>query len=323
MTAPDLPPDPTGVPASRCELTLSLFNYQGGGLQPDGSHRLGNLIAAFAEPPVPDVIALCEAKFWHRRGRRPFCTAINQLSAALGRPYVGELFTGPLGTAIIYDPTVLRLSAGEEPEFDDKRNLARFSLRQHPDTALHVYVEHWSHHNSDQRLARARLLAQYGTSTTPTLIAGDLNSTSSGPHLPVPFWGHQPPGRLDYQYRPQPDGTWTPDTRAVDRLIGTWHDPEPAEPAVPGRRNGAGFHHLAEHDPQAARPFPPTGDNGLHIDYLLANTALLQTAQVVPGSYRVHLPDGFPPPRYSDHRRISCTLALTTDSSADQASPPA
>ncbi|MEV6802941.1 endonuclease/exonuclease/phosphatase family protein, partial [Micromonospora rifamycinica] len=168
------------------ELDLSLFNYEAGGLQPDGSYTFAPLARAFLDGPHPDLLMLCEAKFWNARGKRPLHTAMAHLTDVTGRPYVGELHTGALPTAVIYDPRVLRLDAAEEPEFPDKRNLTRFSLRTDPTYRLHVYTEHWPHTDGEQRLARARLLATTGTSPTPTLIAGDLNSTSSGPHLPTP-----------------------------------------------------------------------------------------------------------------------------------------
>ncbi|WP_198166887.1 hypothetical protein, partial [Micromonospora rifamycinica] len=52
------------------------------------------------------------------------------------------------------------------------------------------------------------------------------------------------------------------------------------------------------------------GPHGLHIDYILANDALLDTATVVPGTYTVHIPADDPTTWPSDHRRISCTLRI-------------
>jgi endonuclease/exonuclease/phosphatase family metal-dependent hydrolase len=220
---------------------------------------------------------------------------------------VGQLFTGPLGTAVIYDPTVLCLDATEEPYFEDKRNLAQFRLRADLTYRLHVFVEHWSYADSEQRLARAKLLARYGTSPIPTVLAGDANSSSSGPHLPHIDWNAVPVNVRDHKGRQHTDGTWSADTRALDRLIGAWD-------TTLGRRvSGAGFHHVAELDPHAPNPLPPTvnGGSGLHIDHILANEALLATADVVPGSYRVHIPTSTNPTDWSsDHRRVSCTLRL-------------
>ncbi|WP_431884761.1 endonuclease/exonuclease/phosphatase family protein [Micromonospora wenchangensis] len=288
------------------ELDLSLFNFEAGGLQPDGTYNFAPLARAFLDRPHPDLLMLCEAKLWNARGRRPLHTAMAHLADVTGRPYVGELHTGALATAVIYDPRVLRLDAAEEPEFPDKRNLTRFSLRTDPTYRLHVYVEHWPYADPEQRLARARLLATSGTSPTPTLIAGDLNSTSSGPHLPTPDWTTIPTSTRDHKARHH-NGTWHADTRAIDRLIGTWNT------TTNQRVNSAGFHHLAELDPHTPTPLPPTtnGPHGLHIDYLLANHALLNTATVVPGTYQIHIPpDNNPATWPSDHRRISCTLRI-------------
>jgi hypothetical protein len=303
------------------ELSVSLLNFEAGGLRADGTYNFAPLVGAFVDDPNPDLILLCEAKFWHARGRRPLQAAMKDLSALTDRPYVGELFTGPLGTAVIYDPTILCLDAAEEPDFPDKRNLAQFCLRADPAYRLHVFVEHWSYADGEQRLARAKQLTRFGTATVPTLIAGDANSSSSGPHLPDVDWASVPIGVRDHKGRQQPDGTWCADTRALDRLIGAWH-------TAAGRRvNGAGFHTVAELDPQAPNPLPPTvnGGSGLHIDYILANQALVDTTQVVPGSYRVHIPPGNSPTHWpSDHRRVSVTLRIPagTPPTTDHKDPP-
>ena len=299
-------------------IEVALFNFEAGGLKTDGSYNFAPLVRAFLDDPNPDLILLCEAKFWHARGKRPFNAAMKDLSVLTGRPYVGELFTGPLGTAVIYDPTVLCLDASEEPDFPDKRNLARFCLRADLGYQLHVFVEHWPYADSEQRLARAKLLARFGTSPVPTLIAGDANSTSSGPHLPNIDWTSVPIGVRDHKGSRDQAGTWCADTRALDRLIGAWD-------TKTGRRiNSAGFHNVAELDPRAPNPLPPTvnGGSGLHIDYILANQALLAAANVVPGSYRVHVPPGTDPANWpSDHRRVSCTLQIRAGSPSLQTRP--
>jgi hypothetical protein len=128
------------------------------------------------------------------------------------------------------------------------------------------------------------------------------------------WWQHDDPGAFDNQHARAantPDGTWSADTRAVDQLIGGW------DTSLARRVDGAGFHHIAELDPQAPSPLPPTvnGGNGLHIDHILANKALLATADVVPGSYQVHIPTSTNPVDWpSDHRRVRL---------AERFSPPA
>jgi hypothetical protein len=308
-----MPDDGDGV-----RVTASLFNFEAGGWSEGSGHDFAGLVAAFTEEPVADLIVLNEAKYWDDRGETPFLTALAELAAVTGRPYVGKLCSGPLGSAVVYDPRILRLRRGEDLSFPDKRG--RFEFTTTPTeagtgTRFVVRAEHWAYWSGDPRLERARLLAQFGKNPVPTLIAGDLNSTASGPHLPQIRWDSVPLGVRDYKGLHQPDGSWGPDTRAVDRLIGAWDD------RLARRSVGAGFHHVAELDPHAPRPLPATTNqtgSGLHIDHLLINDAWLNPHSawlnldggVVPGSYRVHIPAGerFP----SDHRRVTVTLALPT-----------
>jgi hypothetical protein len=207
-------------------LHLSLFNFRNGGLQTAGGYDFAPLAHTYARAPSPDVIAICEAKFWSARGRRPFQSALRTLGAAAGRTYVGELFSGALATAVVFDPNALHVEAGEELDFADKHRIARFLLRT-DGKPLQVLVEHWSPWDGDARLARAKILATYGPSDIPTIIADDLNSTASGPHLPAAVWSRVPAAVRDHKGRQRQDGTWEADTRAVDRLIGRW-DPSPA-----------------------------------------------------------------------------------------------
>jgi endonuclease/exonuclease/phosphatase family metal-dependent hydrolase len=287
------------------QVHVSVFNVQDGGLAPNGSFGFTGLRQAFTDDPSPDLIILCEAKFWNRRGRRPFLTAMHELSLLHARPYVGELHSGPLGTAVIYDPTIVCLTAAEEPEFADARNRTEFQLRA-TGQPLRVYAEHWSYCDPHARFTRAQRLAQHGESPVPTLIAGDLNESASGDDFPDLDWTSVPIAVRDYAGHRSTDGHWHRQTRALDRLIGR---------ATPGRRarlDGAGFHHVGELDLQAPRPFPATSNaRNLHVDHALVNNALLRTARVVPGSYQVHVPRGrirtdWP----SDHRRVSFTLAF-------------
>ena len=293
------------------ELTGSLLNFEAGGLREDGVHDFTGLTRAFLDDPQPDVIAICEAKEWHRDGETPFLTAIRELSVLCGRPYVGELHTGPIGTAIIYDPTVLCLLQGEDPRYPDRRNRARFALRADGLRRFDLRTEHWSYSDSSERFARAQRLAQYGTSEIPTLIMGDLNESASGPDFPDLDWDAVPLGVRDYvAYRNEHDD-WVRQSSALDRLIGAY------DAASGGRINGSGFHTVAELDPQASRPFPATSNvRNLHVDHCLGNDALWQAADVVAGSYDVHVPAGGRSRWPSDHRRISFALRFGRDRKA-------
>lgn len=303
-----LMPSPLPSPlAAGVELAFSLLNYQGGGLDADGVHHFDGLINAFVTDPEPDVIVLCEAKGWHRDGRKPFLTAIRELRAVRGRPYVGELHAGPLATAIIYDPTKLSLIVGEDPEFPDRCSRARFALHEDGSSLFELRAEHWSYSDRAARLARAQRLAQYGISSTPTLIMGDLNESPSGPDFPDLDWESVPLAVRDYVAYRTDDGVWARETAALDRLIGAYGA------QTGGRLDGSGFHSVAELDPNADRPFRATSNlRNLHVDHALANDALLRIAQVVAGSFHVHLPTEADPARWaSDHRRVSFRLRFS------------
>jgi hypothetical protein len=289
-------------------LTVSLFNYENGGFRDGAGHDFTGLRAAFTDDPDPDLIVVNEAKYWTDRGEYPLLTALAELATLTGRPYVGRVCEGVLAPAVAYDPRVLRLRRGEDRSFVDKHGRMEFDAT----TGWRRFVvraEHWPFWSGDRRLDRAVMLARHGTDPTPTLVAGDLNSTASGPHLPAVDWQTVPVGVRDYTGLRAPDGTWGPDTRAVDRLIGAW------DTKTAGRVDGAGFHSAAELDPQAPRPLPATtndGGSGLHIDHILINDAWrAHGGGVVPGSYQVHIPrPGLPAP--SDHRRVTVTLLLPT-----------
>jgi hypothetical protein len=294
-------------------VTVSLFNFQAGGWTEGAGFDFAGLLAAFGADPVPDLIVLNEAKYWDDRGEMPFLAALEGLAIVTGRPYVGKLCAGPLGSAVVYDPRLLRLRRGEDLSFPDKRGRFEFTILPTATEAstaagrrFVVRAEHWVYWSGGPRLERARLLAQFGKDPIPTLIAGDLNSTASGPHLPQIRWDSVPLGVRDYKGLQYPNGLWGPDTRAVDRLIGAWDE------RLARRGVGAGFHHVAELDCHAPNPLPATTNesgSGLHIDHLLINDAWLQPGGgVVPGSYQVHIPAGKPFP--SDHRRVSVNLTL-------------
>jgi len=293
------------------EVTGSLLNFQAGGLREDGVHDPSGLMRAFLDDPSPDFVAICEAKEWHRDGERPFLAAMRELSVLSGRPYVGELHTGPIGTAIIYDPNILCLLQGEDPRYPDRRNRARFALRADGMRRFDLRTEHWSYSDSSERFARAQRLAQYGTSEIPTLVMGDLNESASGPDFPDLDWDTVPIEVRDYVAYRNEHGDWMRQSSALDRLTG------PYDAASGGRIDSSGFHIVAEQDPLAVRPFPATSNvRNLHVDYALMNDAMRRAADVVAGSYHVHVPAGGRSRWPSDHRRISFALRFRRDRKA-------
>ncbi|MFB9853870.1 hypothetical protein ACFFMR_26170 [Micromonospora andamanensis] len=264
----------------------------------------------------------CEAKNYRDRAGEPKYAAAEALSDALGVPYVVELGSmrrGPLPPAIFYDPTKLLLrrwwQADDPGVFDDQRNVARFAIRDSGPLATDrteflAFVDHWQPLSGDTRLEEARRLNRYGDrQPLPVIGGGDLNATASGTHLPQRDWMAAPFSDRSHKGIPGPDGTWGPDTRALDYLIGTWDE------QIQTRQDGCGLHSLAEMAWCAApsKPILPTVNTGIEtgggllIDWLLVNDAM--RAHVVPGSYRVHIPpDDRPHP--SDHRLVTATLDL-------------
>jgi endonuclease/exonuclease/phosphatase family metal-dependent hydrolase len=304
-------------------IDIAVANFRNGGMRrgiaPDLSasrgydlHRLTRLFAP-ARPRPPAVIALCEPKEWDSHGKAVGLAAANALAVALGRPYVvefGHLDRGPAGPAVLYDPTTLRLDYFGDTHptvWADSRNLARFHHVQDPTAKLLVKVVHWDHSDGDLRLSQAKRDSTLAESPEPTVLAGDLNSTASGPHLPQRDWGLLPPARRG-QKSMVVDGVRVADTRAVDHLIGSW--------TPGGRRSGVGFHaacevaHFRDGMP-AARAFAPTLAPGVDApaEPIVNDWALLNAAAVsllVPDSYAVHASNG----DASDHELITFSLAL-------------
>jgi endonuclease/exonuclease/phosphatase family metal-dependent hydrolase len=296
-------------------LAVDLFNYQAGGLSSDGRHDFDRMVEAFHPGRVPDVIALNEAKYWHRRGCTPLYQATNALSAALGRPYVPLLGTGAMASAILYDPTVLAAETWNEIEFADKRQLGRFVMRG-SGARFAIIVDHWSPVDGDARLTRARQLAPYGDSQLPVLLAGDLNSTAAGRLLPQRDWTAVPEHRRSFKGRQRSDGTWGPDTRALDLLIGGWDE------RTDRRATGRAWHALPDLAYAAGAPaelaYRATTNHDINTggelvnDWLLINNAWVRAGGLAGGSYHVHIPSGRTPAECpSDHRRISADLLLS------------
>ena len=303
-------------------VPVALFNYENGGLRSDGAYDFGPLQEAFAQvEDRPALILFCEAKGYRDRAGQAKYAAAEALSDELGVPYVaevGSMARGPMPPAIFYNPDVLILRSwwnqNDPGVFDDQRNVARFAVRGSDGfagarTEFLAFVHHFEPLSGDVRLEEARRASRYGgAQPLPVIGGGDLNATASGKHMPQRDWMAANFGARTHKGTVGPDGTWGPDTRALDYLIGTW-DEETQQ-----RVDGCGFHALAELawrvDP--TRPILPTvnekvdAGGGLLIDWLLVNEAML--TRVVPDSYRVHVPDGYRRP--SDHRLITAAIEL-------------
>ncbi len=301
-------------------IPIAVYNYEHGGLQPQGGYDLQPLQHAFAGmDEAPALILFCEAKRYRDNGNEGLHAAAEALSDELGVPYVGVLGSlrrGPIPPAMFYNPTVLTLRNWSNPDdpggFDDQRNLARFAVNDSGPvcatrTEFLAFVCHFDFRSGIVRHQEAELLDRYGKEQLPVIGGGDMNATASGDHLPQRDWM-----AADYRSRSQKgiptNGTWGPDTAAVDHLIGRW------DPDQQRRVDGCGFHAVAELAWQAnpRMPLLPTVNDGIDagggllIDWLLVNDAMLP--HLIPDSYRVHVPEG--PPYPSDHRLVTAAINL-------------
>jgi hypothetical protein len=275
------------------------------------------------EPPA--LVLFCEAKRYRDNGNTGLWEAAEALADELGRPYVGVLGwldRGPMPPAMFWDPTVLTMRHWCTPDdpatHDDQRNAARFAIRhsgpeRRTRTEFLAFVQHWDYRSGAIRRQEAERIGRYGKQTLPVIGGGDLNATASGPHLPQRDWMAADYADRSQKGIPNPNRTgaddeWVPDTAAVDHLIGRW------DPARQRRADGCGFHAVAElawHDNPRMPLLPTVNDGidaggGLLIDWLLVNDAMLP--HLVPGTHRVHVPNGSPYP--SDHRLVTAAIDL-------------
>lgn len=298
------------------QLGVDLFNYEAGGHRPDGRFDFEPLVSAFVSGRSPDLILLNEAKFWARRGGRPLYAAAKALSMAMGRPYCAEIGHGAMPSAIMYDPNLLALESWDEIEFRDKRQLAVFTVRATGRRFL-VIVDHWSPVDGDARLAAALDRAPYGDRDEPVLFGGDFNCTGAGSLLPQRDWLQVPEHQRRYKGMQYPDGSWGPDTRPLDLLIGGWDD------QTGRRQTGRSWYALCDQAYLAGTPaelaYRATINDGIDVggallgDWLLINEVWRRAGGLVSGSYQVHIPPGTSAAEYpSDHRRISADLVMPT-----------
>jgi len=296
-------------------LPVALFNYEDGGQVTPGVYDFGKLKKGFTDVTTPPwLILLCEAKEYDGWGKTGLLNAAKALSEQLDRPYVGELGwidRGNFGPAIFYDPQELALLYWGDTHAsvpDDKRNMARFRLRNGSAEFL-VVVQHWIFRSGRHRLEEAQVVDRFGNDRLPVVLGGDLNATASGLHLPQRDWANMSYRSRGQKGRQLPDGTWSADTDALDHLIGRWDE-------AGGRRiEGCGFYAVAELAYQSGTPaneaFLPTVNTGvggseLLIDWLLINRHF----RLVPETYRVHVPLGPPANFPSNHRLVTATLEL-------------
>ncbi len=304
-------------------LPIALYNYQNGGAQPGGGYDFRPLQRAFAQAEeIPSLILFCEAKNYRDRAGEAKYAAAEALSDELGVPYaveLGAMMRGPLPPAIFYNPDVLILrrwwNQDDPGVYDDQRNVAKFAIRDsgvvaEERTEFLAFVHHFEPLSGEVRLEEAKRVSRYGDAQPlPVIGGGDLNATGSGAHLPQRDWMAANFSSRSHKGVQRRDGTWGPDTRALDYLIGKWDE------NTQDRVDGCGFHAVAEMawrlDPSQSL-LPTVNENvdaggGLLIDWILVNEAMKK--YVIPGGYKVHIPDDrYRPP--SDHRLVTAAVEL-------------
>ena len=288
------------------ELPVALINLERGLDRGQSLHLLDQIMAPCARTR-PDLIVVNEA-CWLTPRRIPEREAAHRLSRLCGARY--EIITGTLERsyhppALLWNTDRLRLTEFSDDRSDSSRwahNTARLVSVDDSHTDLRVIMAHFDYASGERRLIEAQTLAAQVRPGCPVLVAGDLNATASGPHLPTRNWSQVPTHKRHHKSRQLPDGTFVADTRALDALIGVWDDQSDT------RRGGAGLHALAETAwDQQGRPacgLAPTtySRQALLIDWLLTTSDI----DLVPDTYRVW--DGDPP--HTDHKLVTATVRL-------------
>jgi hypothetical protein len=305
------------------EIDLSYFNYEHGGLQGVTSYSGGGTDYDYAGlvrvmshgGRWPHVLVMGEGDRYEYNGGEGMWEAAAAMRAAGGRPYVPLLGSlprqwGPFAPVIFFDPqavVVRRWFDHRCPDFAARnRNLMMAGLPGRDDV-FRLITGHGDINDGDERLADAKMLHRFADPAIPCAILMDWNCVPSGPMWTdrdlndARFWaGHwQRAQALLWQHGAAQAGPYIRDTRALDYLIGYWHDGE--------RVGGVGFCDVAEMAGDATPTQIPARDGRQRrtIDRILVNQPWADA--IVPGSYQVHQPAD-PDHPDSDHLRVSVTI---------------
>lgn len=289
------------------DLPIALVNLENGLDKGASLHLLYQIMAPCAHTR-PGIIVINEA-CWRLPRHEPEREAVSLLSQLCGVRYeilLGSIERSDHPPAIVFDTDRFEYVAWSDPASDSHRwghNTLTLVSRAAPNLAVRVIGAHFDYASGTRRLMEAETLAsQVCRDSMPTLVAGDLNATASGPHLPQRDWTLVPPHKRHQKGRQLASGEATTDTRALDTLIGVWDEHNGI------RVGGAGLHALAERDwEQRGRPDEPLAstthtDQSLTIDWLLATEGI----GLIPGTYQVW--DGNP--AHTDHKLITATITL-------------
>jgi len=320
-----------GVASTTARLPFALFNFENGGRLAPGRYNFDGLRQAFTgvdDPPV--LIGLNEAKEYELWGEEFGLAVADELSHTLHRAYDMRILPAKgkrLPSMVLYDPTVLALrfwGKREKTVYPNLRASVKFRIRG-TTTWFGVHVDQWAHCDGAKRWSRAKQIDHFGEGDLPWLLMGDYNGTASGWHLPQRQWNQAPRRKVHHKGIRLPDGTWGPDCRALDHLLGEWNgtqdDPRPGILREPGTRFTAvaEIAHF-EHGMPSEQAFAPTVNHNIDsggpllIDWVLINDAWREHGRLVPDTYRVHVPEGTIRAHYpSDHRLITAALELDVE----------
>ncbi|MFY7069412.1 hypothetical protein ACOQFV_26440 [Nocardiopsis changdeensis] len=292
------------------QVPFALVNLKDGLEDGHGLSRLHPVFADYAATGTrPTLMAINEARWRIPRGL-PAREALDIFETMFGGIYeieIGAIERSDNPPALVWDPQVWRLIEESTAQTDHHRwgrNTWTLTARHDPHAAVRIHIPHLDYSSGTRRLMEAESLASQINRDFPMVVAGDLNSTGSGPHLPHRDYTKVPAHKRRQKGMLLPSGEWLDDTRALDTLIGPWDE----DTGTRRHSDGCGLYAVAERDwEQLGRPAallePTTHTPGsLLIDWILATNEI----GVVPGTYRVWDGD----PAHTDHKLISVTLTV-------------
>jgi hypothetical protein len=292
------------------EIPFALVNLKDGLENGLALHQLRPIFEAYRPTGTrPSLLAINEAR-WRLPRSRPTREAVHELEQLFGARYeieIGELDRSDNPPALVWDTGVWQLMEASVAATDHHRwgrNTWTLVAREDPNKAVRVHVPHLDYASGTRRLMEAEILASQVGGHIPTVVAGDLNSTASGPHLPHRDYTDVPRHKRFQKGMRLPSGEWVDDTRALDVLIVPWDTRSGAR----RHQDGCGLYAIAETDwEQRRRPdelLAPTTHThqSLLIDWILATEHI----GLLPGTYRVWPGD----PARTDHKLVTATLTL-------------
>ncbi|WP_285730542.1 hypothetical protein [Nocardiopsis sp. ATB16-24] len=192
------------------ELPLALVNLKDRLASGTNLHLLNSIME-----PVrgirPAIIAINEARWRMPRGRpeRQAAALLSQLCNVRYEISVGQIERSDHPPALLWNTQHLDLVEYSLADTDPsrwKRNTWTVAVRDSPSCAVRVIVPHFDYASGTRRLMEAETLASQVGAALPVVVAGDLNSTVSGPHLPDRDYTRVPAHKRRQKGRLTPDG---------------------------------------------------------------------------------------------------------------------